>query len=83
VILQFEKGATDLFLGYENGKLNDVTTETGRLFPLMMPFVPNSKTEFSTFEFLKAKTTNFNFDLKKRIIEIRNSSGKIRGKKII
>ncbi len=61
VILRFEKGSMDLFLGFENGKLNDVTTETGRLFPLIMPFVPNSKTEFSTFEFLKSKLTQVNF----------------------
>ena len=51
----------DLFLGYEDGKLNDVTTETGRPFPLIMPFVPNSKTEFSTFEFLRSKLTQISF----------------------
>lgn len=61
VILHFEKGTTDLFLGYQNRKLNDVTTETGRPFPLIMPFVPNSKTEFSTFEFLRSKLTQFSF----------------------
>jgi hypothetical protein len=38
VILQFEKGSMDLFLGFENGKLNDVTTETGRPFPWQNSF---------------------------------------------
>ena len=61
VILHLEKGSMDLFLGYENGKLNDLTTEIGRPFPLIMPFVPNSKTEFSTFEFLRSKLTKMNF----------------------
>lgn len=61
VILNFEKGSMDLFLGYENGKLNDVTTEIGRPFPLIMPFVPHSKNEFSTFEFLRSKLTQMNF----------------------
>jgi CubicO group peptidase (beta-lactamase class C family) len=67
VILQFEKGATDLFLGFENGKINDVTTETGRPFPLIMPLAPNAKNEFSTFEFLKSKTTGINFNGKNEL----------------
>ncbi|MBX7172429.1 MAG: beta-lactamase family protein [Pyrinomonadaceae bacterium] len=79
VILHFEKGTTDLFLGYQNGKLNDVTTETGRPFPLIMPFVPNSKTEFSTFEFLRAKTTNFKFEVKEKTVELQ--FGNIRANK--
>lgn len=74
VILQFEKGATDLFLGYENGKLNDVTTETGRPFPLIMPFVRNSKTEFSTFEFLKSKQTQFSFEEEKLIVKTKEGN---------
>ena len=69
VILHFEKGSTDLFLGWQDGKLSDVTTETGRPFPLIMPFVPNSKTEFSTFEFLKSKLTQMNFEKGKIIIK--------------
>lgn len=81
VILQFEKGATDLFLGFENGKLSDVTTETGRPFPLIMPFVPNSKNEFSTFEFLRSKLTSFKFEVKNKVSEIQVNN--LHGKKIV
>ena len=76
VILRFEKGATDLFLGFENGKLSDVTTETGRPFPLIMPFVPNSKTEFSTFEFLKAKLTQISLK-GKNTLSIKTNNGEL------
>lgn len=68
IILHFEKGTMDLFLGYQNGKLNDVTTETGRPFPLIMPFVPNLKNEFSTFEFLRSKLTQISFEGKGNLI---------------
>lgn len=78
VILHFEKGSMDLFLGYQNGKLNDVTTETGRPFPLIMPFVPNSKAEFSTFEFLKAKLTQMRFKNGKEII-VKTKNGNLAG----
>ncbi|HEV7698901.1 MAG TPA: serine hydrolase domain-containing protein [Pyrinomonadaceae bacterium] len=61
VILHFEKGPMDLFLGWRNGKLNDVTTEIGRPFPLIMPLVARTKTEFSTFEFLRSKRTDLTF----------------------
>ena len=79
VILRFEKGSTDLFLGFEDGKLNDVTTETGRPFPLMMPFVANSKTEFSTFEFLRSKLTQLSFEKGKMIVK--SSRGNLEAKK--
>lgn len=80
VILQFEKGATDLFLGYQNGKLSDVTTETGRPFPLIMPFVPNSKTEFSTFEYLRSRLTQFSLNNKNEV-SIKTDKKMIFGKK--
>lgn len=68
VILSFEKGSTDLFLGWDNGKLYDVTIGTGRPFPLIMPFVPNTKTEFSTFEFIKSKLTQMSFKNKDNLV---------------
>lgn len=81
VLLIFAKGSMDLFLGYEDGKLNDLTTETGRPFPLIMPFVPNSKNEFSTFEFLRAKTTNFKFEVKDKVVGLQ--FGNIRANKTL
>jgi hypothetical protein len=56
IILNFEKGSTDMFLGWQAGKLSDVTTETGQPFPLILTLVPQSKTQFSTFEFVRAKS---------------------------
>lgn len=76
-ILHFEKGSMDLFLGYGNGKLNDVTTETGRPFPLIMPFVPNSKTEFSTFEFLRSKLTQISFN-RKNALNVKTKKGELK-----
>lgn len=80
VILRFEKRSTDLFLGWGDGKLNDVTTETGRPFPLIMPFVPQSKTEFSTFEFLRSKLTAMSFKNNGELV-IKNKNGDLIAKK--
>lgn len=74
VILRFEKGSTDLFLGYRNGKLSDVTTETGRPFPLIMPFAANSKSQFATFEFLRSKLTQFSFRGKNLIVKTKTGA---------
>jgi CubicO group peptidase (beta-lactamase class C family) len=77
VILRFEKGATDLFLGWQDGKLYDVTTETGRPFPLMMPLAAQSKTDFSIFEFINSKQTRISFVKNGTATEIKlKTSGK-------
>jgi CubicO group peptidase (beta-lactamase class C family) len=70
VLLKFEKGATDFYLGWENGKPNDLTTETGRPFPLIVPLAAQSKTEFSTYEIIGAKLVSINFSIDKKISEL-------------
>lgn len=70
IILSYEKGSTDVFLGWVSGKLNDVTTETGRPFPLILTLVPQSKTNFSTFEFVRAKTGSITIDVTSKVAEL-------------
>ncbi len=80
VILRFEKGTTDLFLGWGSGRLNDVTTETGRPFPLIVPLVAQSKTGFSTFEIIRSKLTRINFTGDK--IAVKTSTGELIAKRV-
>ncbi len=84
VLLKFEKGTTDLYLGWDGGKLNDLTTETGRPFPLIMPLVAQSKTEFSIFEFIGAKLVPINFSLDKTVsgLTIKFQDKELKAKKL-
>lgn len=70
VLLEFEKGTKDLFLGWEDGKLYDVTTETGRPFPLILPLAAQSKTDFSTFEIISARPTSVSFKANGKVVEL-------------
>jgi CubicO group peptidase (beta-lactamase class C family) len=81
VILRFEKGTTDMFLGWGDGRLDDVTTETGRTFPLIMPLVPQSRTEFSTFEIIRAKLTRLSFDKEAKELKIMIDDRELRATK--
>ena len=62
ITLQYERGATDLFLGWNNAKLDDLTTETGRPFPVILTLVPRTRTDFSTFEMVRSSSVSFRFE---------------------
>jgi CubicO group peptidase (beta-lactamase class C family) len=63
VRLRFEQGVTDFFLGWDDGKLYDLTTATGRPFPLITPLVAQTETEFFTYEFIGNKPTKLSFQI--------------------
>jgi len=80
-ILQFEKGTSDLFLGWGDGKLNDVTTEEGRPFPVMLPLAPQSAKNFTSFDPITSMTVSviFLFDANSRVsgLMIRHEGEKV------
>jgi CubicO group peptidase (beta-lactamase class C family) len=84
VLLKFEKGTTDFYLGWDGGKLNDLTTETGRPFPLIMPLAAQSKTEFSAYEFINAKLVPINFSLGTKVsgLSIKYQDRELQAKKL-
>jgi len=81
VRLKFEKGSTDFYLGWNNGKLNDLTTETGRPFPLIMQLAAESENRFIVYDFVKAKLVPIDFDMKNGEMSLTISSEEIKAKK--
>jgi CubicO group peptidase (beta-lactamase class C family) len=56
-VVTYERGSLDLFLGWTDGALNDVTTGEGRPFPVILPVVPVSKTELATWDLITSRST--------------------------
>lgn len=64
--LEFEKGVTNLFLGLNKGKINDVTMGDEKPFPLILPLAPQSKTKLSAFDLFSSQVSAIKFTLNGR-----------------
>jgi hypothetical protein len=49
----------DLFLGWNNGKLNDVTFGEGRPFPVLLPVAPLADGGYATFDVIRSRSVTF------------------------
>ena len=56
-VVTYEHGSLDLFLGWADGALNDVTTGEGRPFPVILPIAPVSRTELATWDLITSRST--------------------------
>lgn len=65
-VLTFEDGRMDVFLGWYQGQINDVTTGEGRPFPVILPLAPQSRTDFATFDLVTSKSVPLHLQLDRK-----------------
>jgi hypothetical protein len=59
VRLKFADRSENLFLGWDNGRLNDVTFGENRPFPVMLPVAPLAGGGYATFDMIRSRTVPF------------------------
>jgi CubicO group peptidase (beta-lactamase class C family) len=55
-VVTYERGSLDLFLGWTDGALGDVTTGEGRPYPVILPVAPVSKTELASWDLITSRS---------------------------